>query len=125
MMATSYKYKINFGGKKMFKKLLKNKKGFTLVELMVVVGILGVLTSIAIPVFNNVRGDSEKVACVATQRTLDSAYSMYRAAGGTKEADITLKDLVDGGYLAAIPECPTDGEYSFDGKLWHCDQHAR
>lgn len=63
------------------KKILKNKKGFTLVELMVVVAILGVLVAIAVPVYSNVTASAEKTTCAANIRTIKSAITMAQADG--------------------------------------------
>ena len=91
----------------MLKLFMRSKKGFTLVELMVVVIILGILVAIAIPIYNNVTGDAQKKACAANERTLEGAVAMYQAANGGKMPS-NLNDLVPG-FIEAIPTCPVDG----------------
>lgn len=61
------------------KKILKNKKGFTLVELMVVVAILGILVAIAVPVYSNVTANAAEKACASNIRTIESAIVMAQA----------------------------------------------
>ena len=51
----------------------KNQKGFTLVELMVVIVIIGILISIAIPIYNNVTLRAEQASWDATERTIRGA----------------------------------------------------
>jgi len=99
------------GGSFMLKLFMRSKKGFTLVELMVVVIILGILVAIAIPIYNNVTGDAQKKACAANERTLEGAVAMYQAANGGKMPS-SLDDLVPG-FIEAIPTCPVDGTSSY------------
>lgn len=85
---------------------LKNRKGFTLVELMVVLLIIGILVAIAVPVYTNAQANAQKRACQANLRTIDGAIAQYQAEKATDPSSI--QDLVTAGYLKAVPECPKD-----------------
>ena len=114
-------------------KSIKNKRGFTLVELMVVVAILGVLTMVAIPVFNKSTKNAEKQTCRANLKTIDEMISLAMADGSvTNETSAdqvkTILQATDKGakkYLKEWPQCPaskSDDDYSIEGT--YPDFHA-
>ena len=99
----------------MLKLFMKNKKGFTLVELMVVVVILGILVAIAIPIYNNVTDDAKQKACDSNVKAIQAAVSMYQTAN-SGALPKQLEDLVPK-YIEAIPKCPVndaENTYSID-----------
>src|SRR5574344_1939679 len=63
-------------------KSLKSNKGFTLIELVVVIAILGILAGIAIPRFMDATATARGAKIVADLRTIDSAIMMYNAKTG-------------------------------------------
>jgi prepilin-type N-terminal cleavage/methylation domain-containing protein len=85
---------------KFVNKKLRNRKGFTLIELVVVIAILGILALIAVPRLAGVRDNAQETADLATARSIASAVSIYEADNGVKPADID--DLVPD-YLNDVP----------------------
>ena len=99
---------------KMFR---KKDEGFTLVELMVVVLIIGILIAIAIPIYLNATAQAQLNSCFANQRTIEGAVQTYRATNsGTDPANVAA--LVTGAVLKTAPVCPAGaGGYSMDASL--------
>jgi len=70
-------------------KLNRSNKGFTLVEIMIVVVIIGLLAAMAIPAFQKVRQSSQDKAVMNNMRQLGAAADQYFLENGTSTAAIT------------------------------------
>lgn len=87
------------------RKMMTNQKGFTLIELMVVIAIIGILAAIAIPKMSSAT-DSAKIAKIqADLRTLGGAISTYNAQKGSDPT--AAGDLVTAGQITALPTPPS------------------
>ncbi|MBF0216493.1 MAG: prepilin-type N-terminal cleavage/methylation domain-containing protein [Candidatus Omnitrophica bacterium] len=84
------------------KKLL-GKQGFTLVEIMIVVAIIGLLAAVAIPNFLKAREKAQQNACIANLKQIDGAKTLWGLDGHTGTAAWT--DLVPS-YIKKEPKCP-------------------
>ncbi|MGI5876635.1 MAG: type II secretion system protein [Dethiobacteria bacterium] len=77
---------------KWFKLFKINQKGFTLVELVVVIAIIGFLTAIAVPLYGNITAKAEEKVNEANIKIILGAIDMYRAENGF-DSKPTLDDL--------------------------------
>ncbi len=89
----------------------QDQKGFTLVELMVVVVILGILVAIAVPLYNAQTEKAKTTTCQANQRIIESAIVQWSMDHPDNENIPSLDDLV-GDYLQSKPECPSNNDPS-------------
>ncbi|MEA5076766.1 MAG: type II secretion system protein [Coriobacteriia bacterium] len=108
-------------------RMFKKEEGFTLVELMVVVLIIGILVAIAIPVFNAAQDSARKSACQNNMRVLDGAVQQWVAAAPTNDAstldDLTTAQAAIGSYVKTWdPNCPVvaNGEYDVTNGDFSC-----
>jgi type II secretion system protein G len=93
---------------KLMKGFKKNNKGFTLVELMVVVVIIGILVAIAIPVYNASTARAEAGACEANIRMIESAIEQYKMNNDGTVPSWTDLTTGEKQYFKSEQKCPTD-----------------
>ena len=77
-------------------KFMKSKKGFSLVELMIVVVIMAILVAVAVPIFNSVTGNSRAKTCIDNQRQIVSVIGNDLMMAGETAADEGFEVTYDG-----------------------------
>ena len=90
---------------------MMNKKGFSLVELMIVVVIMGILIAVAIPLYGAITTNANNKTCATNIKTIKTAAANYYAsydqtAIGSKANLLTLMEDKNN-----LPQCPVGGDY--------------
>jgi prepilin-type N-terminal cleavage/methylation domain-containing protein len=90
------------------------KSGFTLVEIMIVVAIIGLLAAIAIPNFVKARSASQKSACIANLKQINGATATWamELKHNNSETPVASDLFGASAYIRDQPTCPGGGTYT-------------
>jgi general secretion pathway protein G len=93
------------------------RTGFTLVEIMIVVAIIGLLASIAIPNFMRARATAQQNACINNLKQIDGAINEWalennKSNGATIGSIATVSAYIKLNANNSVPGCPAGGTYT-------------
>jgi prepilin-type N-terminal cleavage/methylation domain-containing protein len=93
------------------------QRGFTLVELMIVVAIFGILIGLALPNFVKARVRARQQLCIENLSQIESAKQIWGVEHAKKDGDIPANNELIGAslYMKKDPICPAGGTYSLNG----------
>lgn len=95
---------------------ISKRTGFTLIEIMVVVSIIGVLLAIAVPSFVHTRETAQSKSCIENLKKLQLAKESWAMDNNkASTATPTQTDLIGAAlYLKVMPQCNAGGTYSLN-----------
>ena len=92
------------------------RSGFTLVEIMIVVAIIGLLAAIAIPNFVRARENAQRTACISNLKAIEGAKATWALENKRGSTDTPADGDLFGPllYVQTKPSCPGNGSYTLN-----------
>ena len=88
-----------------------SRKGFTLIELMIVIAIIAILAAILVPNFIRARAQGQVTGCKSNLKNIGTALEMYSTDAGGRFP--TALARLTPNYLKAVPTCPSTGTRTY------------
>ncbi|WP_302299597.1 prepilin-type N-terminal cleavage/methylation domain-containing protein [Phascolarctobacterium faecium] len=103
---------------------MKRQTGFTLVELVIVIAVLGILAGLAIPYFMEAREEAAKKECLANRTQILRMFHAQQAVGYSSDLTTFLTEAIeetDNKYFTFAPKCADGGKYKVKVDFVTCD----
>jgi prepilin-type N-terminal cleavage/methylation domain-containing protein len=106
--------------------LSARRRGFTLIEIMIVVCIIGIIVGMALPGYMKSRAQARKQVCLENLAQIESAKQQWGLEAGKTDGDTPTQDDLIGPtrFIKKMPECPAAGTYDLKpiGTVATCTQ---
>ncbi len=102
----------DWGKKPIMKRNTKRNRGFTLVEIMIVVLIIGILAAIAVPNFVKARESARRATCIGNLTQINSAKEQWAMDQRKSSGDAVTNADITPAYIKSFPVCPAGGAYT-------------
>ncbi|MGP4080567.1 type II secretion system protein [Pseudalkalibacillus sp. R45] len=99
----------------MKKSMVKSERGFTLVELLATIVILGIIAAIAVPSIGKLLENTKQDAHKANAQQIIEAARLYVLSENSSATSISASDLSQAGYLESVPKDPSANDSSYSG----------
>ncbi len=109
---------------------MRTKQGFTLIEIMIVVAIIGLLAAVAIPNFSHAMAIAQRRACAMNRKNIDGAKLQWAVENAQSRTSVPTDEDLFGQdkYIEVKPDCPVHGIYSLNAVNAKCtcsvEEHA-
>lgn len=96
---------------------VSSRKGFTLIELMIVIAIIAILAAILVPNFIRARAQGQVTSCKSNLKNIGTACEMYATDNGGRYpknlTDLTKEANGQQAYMKSLPKCPSAGTMTY------------
>ncbi|MBL7156764.1 MAG: prepilin-type N-terminal cleavage/methylation domain-containing protein [Candidatus Omnitrophica bacterium] len=102
-------------------------KGFTLVEILIAIGILAMLSAIILPNYFRAKQEAIEKTCLANVKQLESGLELAAMIDNANVANLTeseIEALIVPSYVKRMPDCLSGDYYSDANSEVHCSSHG-